>query len=589
MSHRMSHPHHGASSENIGQQGPFSIQSVTADTSPHMALVITSETSGHVAHENQNQTYEGETYRRPENADYLHLYEAALEGNWDKARTVVEQYREAIRDSITKTRESVLHIAFASKHTAFVKEVVGFLTDRDLERTNENGDTALCVAAKLGTVTIAKEMVKKNNRLPLIRSSEERTPLHIAAKLGSRDMTSYLYSVTPFKGLPPDERMEILMATITNDMYDMALEILEKDRTLATSKDAKTIAALRFKCFSDKAVIQALVHELVVRVSNEVQQFDDRRFSNIFLRAPLFDAAEFGNAEFIIILIRSHPNIILTTNNFHQSLFHIAVKNRQESVFNLLNEIGPIKEITLSYVDIHKQNILHLAGQLAPPSRLNVVPGAALQMQRELLWFKEVEKIVPPSYLKMRNSDNLTPWEVFTDKHKELRGEGQKWMKDTVNFYIVVATLITAVVFAAAFTVPGGTNPDTGTPIMLKSIWFRIFFISDTIALLSSSYSILMFLLILASRFTEMDFHEELPTHWALGLITLLISIAGMVAAFNASCFLIFKSEMAWLPIAIIALAGPLTVTYVFIHLKLSDDIIHSTKFLLWPRKNKLF
>ncbi|KAL4614491.1 hypothetical protein ACB092_07G057900 [Castanea dentata] len=516
---------------------------------------------------------------RPENADYLHLYQAALEGNWDKAKTVVEQYREAIRDSITKTRESVLHIAFASKHTAFVKEVVGFLTDKDLERTNENGDTALCVAAKLGTVTIAKEMVKKNNRLPLIRSSEERTPLHIAAKLGSRDMTSYLYSVTPFEGLPPDERMEILMATITNDMYDMALEILEKDRTLATSKDAKTIAALSelakkpfvigsksrlslwqrcfnfwFKCFSDKAVIQALVHELVVRVSNEVQQFDDRRFPNIFLRAPLFDAAEFGNAEFIIILIRSHPNIILTTNNFHQSLFHIAVKNRQESVFNLLNEIGPIKEVTLSSVDIHKQNILHLAGQLAPSSRLNVVPGAALQMQRELLWFKEVEKIVPPSYLKMRNSDNLTPWEVFTDKHKELRGEGQKWMKDTVNFYIVVATLITAVVFAAAFTVPGGTNPDTGTPIMLKSIW--IFFISDTIALLSSSYSILMFLLILASRFTEMDFHKELPTQWALGLITLLISIAGMVAAFSASCFLVFKSEMSWLPIAIIALAA---------------------------------
>lgn len=62
MSHRMSHPH-GASFENIDQQGPLSVQSVTADTSPHMALVIRSETSGHVAHENQNQTYESETWR----------------------------------------------------------------------------------------------------------------------------------------------------------------------------------------------------------------------------------------------------------------------------------------------------------------------------------------------------------------------------------------------------------------------------------------------------------------------------------------------------------------------------------------------
>ena len=158
----------------------------------------------------------------PTRFEYLDLYRAALEGNWDKAKRVVQRYPEAIRDSITGTSESVLHIAFASKHTAFVKKVVRFLTDEDLERKNVNGDTALCFAAKLGTVKIAKEMVKKNNRLPLIRSSEERTPLHIAAKLRSRDMASYLYSVTPFEGLSPNERMEILMATITNDMYGMS-------------------------------------------------------------------------------------------------------------------------------------------------------------------------------------------------------------------------------------------------------------------------------------------------------------------------------------------------------------------------------
>ena len=157
----------------------------------------------------------------PTRSEYLELYRAALEGNWDKAKRVVEEYPEAIRDSITETRD-VLHIAFASKHTTFVKEVVRFLTDEDLERINVNGDTALCFAAKLGTVKIAKEMVKKNNRLPLIRSSEERSPLHIAAKLGSRDMTSYLCDVTPFEGLSPDERIEILMATITNDMYGMS-------------------------------------------------------------------------------------------------------------------------------------------------------------------------------------------------------------------------------------------------------------------------------------------------------------------------------------------------------------------------------
>ena len=76
---------------------------------------------------------------------------------------------------------------------------------------------------------------------------------------------------------------------------------------------------------------------------------------------------------------------------------------------------------------------------------------------------------MPPSYLNMKSEDckgveGLTPWDLFTRKHKELRADGEWWMKDTVNFYIVVATLISAVVFAAVITVLGGSNQDKGTP-----------------------------------------------------------------------------------------------------------------------------
>ncbi|KAM3742106.1 hypothetical protein ACB098_07G045800 [Castanea mollissima] len=448
----------------------------------------------------------------------------------------------------------------------------------------------------------------KNSRLLYIRNSEYRTPLHIAAKLGSREMTLYLYSKTELRFLSTDERMEILMATITNDMYDMALKILEEDRTLATSKDAKTIAALRelakkpfaigsnsqlslwkrrFNfCIRDKTNTQALVQEMINRISIAIKQFPGNRFSNIFLRTPLFDAAEFGNAEFLIILIRTYPDMIWTTNIFHQSLFHIAVINRQESVFKLTHEMGAMKEIILTYVDTYKQNILHLAGKLAPKARLNLVPGAALRMQRELLWFKEVERIVPPSYPKMRDNENRTPWDLFTEEHKELRREGEKWMKDTVNFYIVVATLITGVVFAATFTVPGGSNQDTGIPIFSKSIWFRVLLISDAIALVFSSTSILMFLSILTSCFTEMDFLVSLPTKLELGVTALFFSIAGMLVAFSATCCLVFKSEMASTPIVIFASASVPIILFVRLHYQFWVDIIRSTfssRFLFGP------
>ena len=47
------------------------------------------------------------------------------------------------------------------------------------------------------------------------------------------------------------------------------------------------------------------------------------------------------------------------------------------------------KAFVLSHIDKQTgDNILHIAAKLAPPHRLHTITGAALQMQRELQWFK---------------------------------------------------------------------------------------------------------------------------------------------------------------------------------------------------------
>ena len=188
--------------------------------------------------------------------------------------------------------------------------------------------------------------------------------------------------------------------------------------------------------------------------------------------------------------------------------------------------------------------------------------------------------MVPPSYLNKKDGNGKTAKQIFTEEHESLQREGAEWMKGTANYCMIVATLITTVVFAAAFTVPGGSNQDTGTPILLKSIWFRVFFISDAIALFTSSTSILLFLSIfLTSRFMEMDFHVSLPSKFVWGLAALFISIVGMVVAFSATCFLVFKSEikMTWLPIVIFVSAFVPIILFVLLHYKLWLDIIRST------------
>ena len=100
----------------------------------------------------------------------------------------------------------------------------------------------------------------------------------------------------------------------------------------------------------------------------------------------LFDAAEAGNIECLIMLIRFDFDLLWKTRN-SKSIFHVAVEKRHEIMFNLLNEIGSVGDIIINTKIEDTGNILHLAAGLAPKEKLNAVSGAALQMQREMLWF----------------------------------------------------------------------------------------------------------------------------------------------------------------------------------------------------------
>jgi hypothetical protein len=176
----------------------------------------------------------------------------------------------------------------------------------------------------------------------------------------------------------------------------------------------------------------------------------------------------------------------------------------------------------------------------------------------------------------MRDSEGRTPRMLFTEEHKSLLKAGEGWMKDTASSCMLVATLITTVMFAAIFTVPGGNN-NTGTPIFLKSKQFIIFTISDALALFSSVTSILMFLSILTSRYAEEDFLEILPKRLIIGLATLFFSIASMLIAFTASFSIVLGHQLAGIIIPV-GLAASIPITsFALSHFPLVADMIHST------------
>ncbi|KGN49939.2 hypothetical protein Csa_000077 [Cucumis sativus] len=192
---------------------------------------------------------------------------------------------------------------------------------------------------------------------------------------------------------------------------------------------------------------------------------------------------------------------------------------------------------------------------------------------------KEVEKIVLSSQLEAKCDDplKLTPRELFTKEHKDLRKDGEAWMRNTANSCMLVSTLIATVIFAAAFTIPGGDDNE-GTPIFQKRFWFTIFVISDAVGLISSSSSILVFLSILTSRHAEDDFLHSLPSRLLIGLTSLFISIVCMVVAFSATFFMHYHNNAnIWVPKIVATTTIVPVCCFCMLQFKLWVDIFHNT------------
>ncbi|KAM0003286.1 putative ankyrin repeat-containing domain, PGG domain, ankyrin repeat-containing domain superfamily [Helianthus debilis subsp. tardiflorus] len=325
---------------------------------------------------------------------------------------------------------------------------------------------------------------------------------------------------------------------------------------------------------------------------------EDKEKHNIALMILNFICEEVGKLQsnqfehyglaFMVAVKNDTPEVIeQITKTIPQSIWvdeggyrlpQVSILNRCENIFNfLVHEVTHDKNLLTTLKDKDENNLLHLAGRLAPKHKLSMVTGATLQMQRELQWFQEVSKLVRPSEREATNLKEETPIMIFRKEHKALRQEGEEWMKKTADSYTITAALIITIVFAAAITVPGGNNGDTGKPLYETRLSFIIFAASDAISLFTSTTSLLLFLSILTARYAEEDFLYKLPNRLILGLVMLFMSVTSMMIAFSATLYIMFGQQKSWILIPIIALTCLPIASFVTLQLPLLVDLISST------------
>ncbi|KAK3438732.1 hypothetical protein EUGRSUZ_C03528, partial [Eucalyptus grandis] len=208
-----------------------------------------------------------------------------------------------------------------------------------------------------------------------------------------------------------------------------------------------------------------------------------------FFQDLLVQATARGISEIVKLCIQFFPELIRTSPD-DDRLTISAVNFRQERTLRLFLKVSSMNKLSLAPGPTKEESdkmmeavANYVAAEYYPSfDAVTNVAGAAFQMQREIQWYKAVESwSIPGMASDYDDDDNKTYWYKFIGNHKELRESGEKWMKDTADKCMLVSTLIATVLFAAAFTVPGGNDDNTGVPLLLGQDSLLVFAISDAL------------------------------------------------------------------------------------------------------------
>ncbi|KAF9599695.1 hypothetical protein IFM89_001641 [Coptis chinensis] len=531
-------------------------------------------------------------------------------GEWRSFKSLLDLHPGAHARQVNSQKETFLHYAVIIGEVHIAKHLLELMSTEDLEMKDENEDTAFAIVAESDMMQLAQMMVVKNENLLCIRGRFNLLPVVKAACEGNKDMAKYLYKITPKEELCPEASPEtsqngarLISESIVSEMYDVALDLLQRYPKLALALDdlgrnAVSMLATRPLAFPSgfrHGFLQRTVHtfhqkyilrtqcmsevmEILQLIGSQLVVLDQPQLREANAYSAMTNASQFGIVEFVDELIKSNLDLLYSVDGNMRGVFPHAILYRQEKVFNLIYEMKNKKTLIRTARDTADNNLLHLAAFITPSSRTNKLSGVALQIQRELQWFEEVERLVPPRYLRERNSEGYTPKDLFTKEHEDMVLEAEIWMKETAQACMVAATLIATMVFTAAFAVPGGLDNNTGKPVFMSKKIFMVFLVTDALSFFSSCSSTVMFLAILTSRYAERDFLLSLPRKMIIGLTTLFFSIDSMMAAFSAALFILLPdSKSIWVAILCSLLGGIPVSLFVMLQFPLLVDMVFST------------
>ncbi|KAK7372722.1 hypothetical protein VNO80_06109 [Phaseolus coccineus] len=365
-----------------------------------------------------------------------------------------------------------------------------------------SGATALHVAAGAGNIIFAKELTKlMKPEDQLIPNSQGMLAVHLAALSGHHRIVKHFCSQQHLLDKMAYEDIEkLFFMTISNNMFDAAMEIFEKHPLeLSTARDKEELTALHMLARKPSTILCMELENDKESIRNvvDIKLEDDKDTEESIVNVVDMEIEEEKDS--------GGTGIVLL-----KRIWAEVGKLRMEEILELITRpsvalFDAIKSETMTKHQFHKSS--HT---------------------------QKVERKVPHELRSVRNKKGKRPIDVFYDEHKQLSKDIKEAAKGIADSGMIVATLVATVAFAAALTaltVPGDKN----------NAWFIVFIVTNTVALFSSCTSIICFLSNFTySRLARSEFVVSLNPTLQSGSGFLIISFTAMVLAFIAASFLIF-------------------------------------------------
>ncbi|CAL8118552.1 unnamed protein product [Prunus armeniaca] len=171
---------------------------------------------------------------------YKPLFDVVSRGDWNEAKEFLTLHPDAIRARHPYSNNTALYMATELEHEHIVEELVQLMSEEDLEITDNDGWTALALAAQRGNIKMVECMVGKSKKILGITTNQNLTPILLASIYDQWDVVHYLYSVTPIEDLMPEKGpygAGLIYYFITGRKFGMARELIRCCPQLVLTKD----------------------------------------------------------------------------------------------------------------------------------------------------------------------------------------------------------------------------------------------------------------------------------------------------------------------------------------------------------------